>query len=110
MTPTSAGFGAFCANYPARPNQYITSDGLAVVAKITMNLLSPVLVFVTLAEGISLDVMKDVGVSTNPDVFHKAGCARRCSDCTILFAVRHETSRAHSCIFVSRRSIYIYHG
>lgn len=80
MTPTSAGFGAFCANYPARPNQYITSDGLAVVAKITMNLLSPVLVFVTLAEGISLDVMKDVGVRT-----HRVHTAEFSSSAVLLY-------------------------
>eukprot|EP00729_Bicosta_minor_P008754 gene8754-20663_t len=55
-------FGAFCANYPSRPKQYITSEGLAVISKITMNLLSPILVFVTMAEGVSLEVMKDVGI------------------------------------------------
>ena len=55
-------FGVFCANYPKRPNQLINPVNLRFLGKVTMLVLSPLLLGVTLAEGFSHDLIADMGV------------------------------------------------
>lgn len=55
-------FGVFCANYPKRPNQLISPGDNKVLGKLTMLVMSPLLLSVTLAEGFEHELAVDMAV------------------------------------------------